>query len=144
MESKGAHTFPKGICPEVNIITWLEYELTYYDSAVYRINHYTTRTPPLKWFWSHIFVLYIIEDHKSYGPIGWGCRIPLLHLCTGVRLPNECPWYDTKYSDGETTATEIRKMRSTPSLQSHPRSLYGSNRNVWYLNCSRAKLNCLK
>ena len=40
------YTFPKGICPKVNIIVWLEYQLAYYDSAVYRFNHYTTRTPP--------------------------------------------------------------------------------------------------
>ena len=41
--------FPKGICPKVNVIAWLEYELAYYDSAVHRFNHYTTRTSPL-WF----------------------------------------------------------------------------------------------
>ena len=36
----------KGICPKVNVIARLEYELTYYDSAVHRFNHYTTRKPP--------------------------------------------------------------------------------------------------
>ena len=44
-EDKGVHTFPKGICPKMNVIARLEYELTYYDSAVHRFNHYTTRTP---------------------------------------------------------------------------------------------------
>ena len=39
-EVKGVHTFLKGICPKV------KYELAYYDSAVHRFNHYTTRTPP--------------------------------------------------------------------------------------------------
>ena len=39
--------FPRGICPKVNVIARLEYELAYYDSAVHRFNHYTTRTPPL-------------------------------------------------------------------------------------------------
>ena len=29
----------------MNVIARLEYELAYYDSAVYRFNHYTTRTP---------------------------------------------------------------------------------------------------
>ena len=43
-EDKGVHTFPKGICPKVNVIARLEYELAYYDSAVHRFNHYTTRT----------------------------------------------------------------------------------------------------
>ena len=46
-EDKGIHTFPKGICPKVNVKARLEYELAYYDSAVHRFNHYTTRTPPL-------------------------------------------------------------------------------------------------
>ena len=48
-EDKGAHTFPKGICPKVNVIARLEYELAYYDSAVQRFNHYTTRTPLSSW-----------------------------------------------------------------------------------------------
>ena len=43
-EDKGVHTFPKGICPKVNIIARLENELAYYDSAVHRFNHYTERT----------------------------------------------------------------------------------------------------
>ena len=45
-EDKGVHTFPNGICPKVNIITRLEFELAYCDSAVHRFNHYTTRTSP--------------------------------------------------------------------------------------------------
>ena len=31
----------------MNVIARLEYELAYYDSAVHRFNHYTTRTPPI-------------------------------------------------------------------------------------------------
>ena len=49
-EDKGVHTFPKGICPKVNVIARLEYELAYYDSTIHRFNHYTTRTPPC-WKW---------------------------------------------------------------------------------------------
>ena len=41
-EDKGVHTFPKSICPKVNVIARLEYELAHYDSAVHRFNHYTT------------------------------------------------------------------------------------------------------
>ena len=44
-EDKGVNTFPKGICPKVNVIARLEHELAYYDSAVHRFNHYTTKTP---------------------------------------------------------------------------------------------------
>ena len=43
-EDKGVYTFPKSICPKVNVIARLEYKLAYYDSAVHRFNHYTTRT----------------------------------------------------------------------------------------------------
>ena len=31
----------------MNVTVRLEYELAYYDSAVHRFNHYTTRTLPL-------------------------------------------------------------------------------------------------
>ena len=44
-DDRGVHTFPKGICLKVNVLARLEYELAYYDSAVHRFNHYTTRTP---------------------------------------------------------------------------------------------------
>ena len=59
-EDKGVHTFPRGICPKVNVIARLEYELAYYDSAVHPFNHYTTRTPLLFWEFSHqIFITFI-------------------------------------------------------------------------------------
>ena len=34
-----------GICQIVNKIERLNFELAYYNSAVHRFNHYTTRTP---------------------------------------------------------------------------------------------------
>ena len=43
-EDNGVHTFPKGICPNVNVIAQLEFELRYYDSAGRSFNHYTTST----------------------------------------------------------------------------------------------------
>ena len=42
---KKVYRFSKRICPKVNVIAWLEFELAYYISAVQRFNHYTTRTP---------------------------------------------------------------------------------------------------
>ena len=45
-EDKWVHTFLNGTYPKVNVIARLEYELAYYDSAVHRFNHYTTRTSP--------------------------------------------------------------------------------------------------
>ena len=52
-------------------------------------------------------------------PVGWGCRIYRLHLCSGERPPplNECPGYDTKQSDGEVPfMLGLWGMRSTPLL----------------------------
>ena len=45
-KNKGVHSFTKGICPKVNVIVRLEFELAYYDSVVLHFNHYTTRTTP--------------------------------------------------------------------------------------------------
>ena len=42
-EDKGFHTFPKGICPKMNVIARLEFELVYYDSVVHRFNHEDTQ-----------------------------------------------------------------------------------------------------
>ena len=39
------HIFPKGISAKVNVIAWLEFELTYYNVTVQHVNHYTTETP---------------------------------------------------------------------------------------------------
>ena len=39
-------TTTNGICPKVNVIARLEYELAYYDSAVHRFIYYTKKTPP--------------------------------------------------------------------------------------------------
>ena len=63
----------------------------------------------------------------GFSPVGWGCRIHRLHLCTGVRPPplNECPVYDTKQYDGEAPVLlELWEMRNTLSLQSLPGSLW--------------------
>ena len=59
-------------------------------------------------------------------PVGWGCRIHRLHLCRGVRTPtNECPYYDTKQSDGEVPLMlRLWGMRSTPSLPLLPGPLW--------------------
>ena len=34
-------------------------------------------------------------------PVSWSIRTQRLHLCSGVRLPQRVPGYDTKQSDGE-------------------------------------------
>ena len=52
-------------------------------------------------------------------PVSWDCRIHQLHLCRCVRplpIPNECPGYDTKTSDGEAPVLELWEMWSTSLL----------------------------
>ena len=44
-ENKGIHTFPRVIRPKVNVITWLEFELGYFDVVVQVIRHHATGTP---------------------------------------------------------------------------------------------------
>ena len=58
-------------------------------------------------------------------PVGWGCKIHRLLPCRGVRLPNECPGYDTKQSDSEVSVIlELWGMQNTPSLPSLPGPLW--------------------
>ena len=62
-EDRGVHAFPKDICTKVNVIRRVEFDLVYYDSAVQRVNHYTTRTPPtFLWFQERILSIY----HRYY------------------------------------------------------------------------------
>ena len=57
-------------------------------------------------------------------PIGWGCRIHRLHLCSEVIAPKECPRYDTKQYDSEAPVMlELRGMWSALSLASLPGQL---------------------
>ena len=66
----------------MNVIARLEYELAYYDSAVHRFNHYTTRTPH-KESWRVCW---------SPGAIGWpvadtGCDSRTRRRPTGPKRP---------------------------------------------------------
>ena len=38
-------TFPKSICPKVNVIAQVEFELANYDVKVQYVNHYATGVP---------------------------------------------------------------------------------------------------
>ena len=60
---------------------------------------------------------YSLSLSLSLCRVGWGCRIHRLQLCREVKPHNECPWYDTKQSDGEVPEIqELWGMRSTLSL----------------------------
>ena len=95
-----------------------------------------------------------IASFCVWGPVGWGCRIHQLHLCRGVRPPpNECPWYDSKQSDGHEAPVmlELWEMLST-SLSLLPGPLWPGvvtpdrvlSMGQIELNYNYAKLNYLK
>ena len=61
------------------------------------------------------------KEFKSWykipgSPVGcvWGYRI--LHLSRGVTPSNNCPGYDTKHSNVETSVLKLWGMWNTPSL----------------------------
>ena len=64
-EDKRVHAFSKGICPKVNVIARLEFEL-----AVQRFNHYNTWTPRM-----HIYIYIYISSYSSSSSSS--CRISL-------------------------------------------------------------------
>ena len=79
------HTFLKGICPKVNVIAQLEYELAYNDYEVHRFNHFTTRTPPSKIYLSINLSMLTSPTLQIYVYIRayicvYGCVCPNVHL----------------------------------------------------------------
>ena len=65
----------------------------------------------LHWKPSHIHHSKIVNRNLFFGPVGWGYRIQL-HLCRGVRLPQEYPVYGSKQSKYEASVIlELLGMR---------------------------------
>ena len=58
-----------GICPKVNVIARLEYELAYYDSVVRHFNHYTTITLQYIGTVSKGWVQRMIVDYSYYSQV---------------------------------------------------------------------------
>ena len=81
-EDKGVHTFPKDICPKVNVIARLEYELAYYDSAVHRFNHYTTRTPPRSFSYTYTHILSLSLPPSLSLSLSLSLSVHLVHSST--------------------------------------------------------------
>ena len=44
---KGVHAFPKGICPKMNVIAQLKFELAYNPITVHLVIHYVPTVPPI-------------------------------------------------------------------------------------------------
>ena len=85
-----------------------------------RVKHRSIRCDKCLHF-CHIFLCEVTGwQEQSYyfmvSSVGWGCSIHRQHLCGGVIPSNECPDYEIKPFDGETSALEIWEMWSTPSL----------------------------
>ena len=59
-----------------------------------------------------------LPNERPGGPVVWGCRIHRLDLCREVRSHSiDCPGYDTKQSDDETSVMlELWRMQSSSSL----------------------------
>ena len=69
VEDKKVHTFLKVICPKVNVIVRLEFELAYYDIEVKDINHYAARTYPhviLLHGSTNILIAWYLSIHLSF------------------------------------------------------------------------------
>ena len=71
---KKIHIFHVDICLNVEVIAWLEFELTYYDVPVQHFSHYTKRTRTLNYYGPIIksvecSKLIFVERHfRSNGP----------------------------------------------------------------------------
>ena len=72
-EDKGFHTFPKGICPKVNVIARLEYELADFDSSVHHFNHYTT------WI-----LLSLLSNNNNLPAVIWFQLFLILIICSDL------------------------------------------------------------
>ena len=66
------------------------------------------------------------------------------HLCRGVRVPNGCPGYDIKQSDGEVPVRlELWRMQSIPLLLSLPVPFWpGAVALDRVLSMGEIELNC--
>ena len=87
----------------------------------------------LKFFrvmFSDIIQVFLFSFYVIYflflGPVGWGCRINRLHLCSKIhtRLPNKRPEYKTKQLDGDAPVLELWEMWKTPPLPLPPSPLW--------------------
>ena len=107
-EDKRVHTFPKGICPKINITARLEYELAYYDSAVHCFNHYTTRTFPEQWWY---YLTHSWEDKGVHTfPKGICPKINVI-----ARLEYELAYYDSavhRFNHNTTRTPHVPKVKS--------------------------------
>ena len=65
-------------------------------------------------------------------PVGWGCRMPRLFLCKGVRHPQRvsCIWYKTIWWWGSSNAGALGNV-DYPFIAIVPRSTLTRNGSTW-------------
>ena len=120
-EEKWGHTFPKGICPKVNVIARLEFELENYDPAVQCFNHYTTRTFPVRLLFVAGENTLPIGDYRGKEfsvTINLFYRMMFIVLLISVKFFFKSPeriktfrhlWYPAKYSNNTERQTNTKK-----------------------------------
>ena len=98
----------------IYVIAHLEFELAYYDSAVHRFNHYTTRTPPFPfsmnvfikplytsqpYFYSRIYITtmissFMMDFKKSVSFSKFWSKLNIIIIrhtfCNGIRNHETC------------------------------------------------------
>ena len=92
-EEKKAHTFAEGIRLKVNGTVQLEFEHSYYDSAVHRFNHYTAmNTPPIMYRCIIIYTFEIdSEEENIFTTTNWDIRLFKIKLSM-----NKSEWFGRK------------------------------------------------
>ena len=116
----------------MNVIARLEYELAYYDSAVHRFNHYTTRTPQRNLWW---FSKHSVQVARK---LIWGAPTgPSPHqIVTNYRQQQTCLFTSPTLSVSKTatnlfhSSCSYSDKRSTPRLKTTP-SRAGSGSRHW-------------
>ena len=122
----------------MNVIARLEYELAYYDSALHRFNHYTTRTPPCAEECGGRWQTLGVAVGLSAGPQVQ--RDPglasegVLRLCTLLSFAPPPTWTRWTTSFGHTSRTSPTWPPTTPKpAWSPPSAEYSpsSRRRLW-------------
>ena len=60
----GFNTFPKDICPKVNVLLWLEFELAYFETVVQHFSHYALIQWDISAFF-HFCLIYVTINYSQ-------------------------------------------------------------------------------
>ena len=128
-EDRRVHTFPKGICPKVNVTARPEFELVHYDSVISRFNHFTTIQ-----LGRNTVIFYQRSDFNMVDNLSIA-----VHTFTNCMLSVEKILL-TMYLNGSTNFRGMQlEVEMIPSCLKHMRSILFalSKWPVYYTACSR-------